>query len=232
MKKIFATLACILLATSFSFATDDSKWSAGVKAAFDYGRMYGFEDPDDNMSGSPAGIGFDAGIMLRMGLVKGVYFVPEVNFAYISTSHKVLKKERSYTSMDLEIPLMLRAVFFDKFYATAGVQVVLNLMNDSDIPPMADKSTFGGAIINAAAGALGLEERTEQGFFNIGLAAGLGYNIVGGLNIDAKFYMGFMELFPDVTTPGDDDLGDPYTFISMHGAKMMKFSLGVSYWIL
>lgn len=240
MKKIFATLVGLVLATGISFAEDsaknDSRFGAGVKAAFDYGMMYGFEEENDGTDENPSGFGFDAGLMFRLNLAKGLYFAPEVNFAYTSTSHKFLKKERSYTSMDLEIPLMFRAsfVFLEKLYVTAGPQIVLNLKNDSDIPPMADGSTLLGGMANGAMSALGYTEHTEQGFFNFGIAAGLGYNIVGGLNVDARFYMGFMELFPDTKAIGYDDVkpGDAFTYINMHGAKMMKFKVGVSYWFM
>lgn len=237
MKKIITTLACLLMATTVSFAAEksDSKFGAGVKATFDYNMMYGFEEDNDGTDGDPSGFGFDAGLMFRLNLAKGLYFAPEVNFAYTSTSHKYIKKERSYTAMDLEIPLMFRAsfVFLEKLYVTAGPQIVLNLKNDSEIPPMADGSSLLGGIVNGAISALGYAEHTEQGFFNFGIAAGLGYNIVGGLNVDARFYMGFMELFPDTKTIGEDiDAGDPYTYINMHGAKMMKFKVGISYWFM
>lgn len=240
MKKIFATLVGLVLATGISFAEDsaknDSRFGAGVKAAFDYSMMYGFEEDIDGTDGNPSGFGFDAGLMFRLNLAKGLYFAPEVNFAYTSTNHKFLKKERSYTSMDLEIPLMFRAsfAFLEKLYITAGPQIVLNLSNESDIPPMADGSTLLGGMANGAMSALGYTEHTEQGFFNFGIAAGLGYNIVGGLNIDARFYMGFMELFPDTKAIGYDDVepGDAFTYINMHGAKMMKFKVGVSYWFM
>lgn len=239
MKKIFAALVGLVLATGISFADDsaknDSRFGAGVKATFDYNMMYGFEEDNDGTDGNPSGFGFDAGLMFRLNLAKGLYFAPEVNFAYTSTSHKFLKKERSYTSMDLEIPLMFRAVllFMDKIYITAGPQIVLNLSNESDIPPMADGNTLLGGIANGAMSALGYTEHTEQGFFNVGLAAGLGFNIVGGLNVDARFYMGFMELFPDTKTIGEDiEPEEPFTYINMHGAKMMKFKVGVSYWFM
>lgn len=240
MKKIFAALVGLVLATGISFADDsaknDSRFGAGVKATFDYDKMYGFEEENDGTDENPSGFGFDAGLMFRLNLAKGLYFAPEVNFAYTSTSHKFLKKERSYTSMDLEIPLMFRAsfVFLEKLYVTAGPQIVLNLKNDSDIPPMADGSTLLGGMANGAMSALGYTEHTEQGFFNFGIAAGLGYNIVGGLNVDARFYMGFMELFPDTKAIGYDDVepGDAFTYINMHGAKMMKFKVGVSYWFM
>lgn len=236
MKKIFAIVASILLASTISFAKDDSRFGFGVKGAFDYGMMYGFEEEVDDMDKTPSGFGFEAGAIFRINLAKGLHFAPEVNFSYISTSHNVLKKERTYSAWDLEIPLMFRAelAFLNKLYITAGPQIILNLQNSSEIPPLVD----GTGIIsnlNTIINKLGYSESTEQGFFNFGIAAGLGYNIIGGLCIDARFYIGFMELFPETKALGvDDDIesGDAFTFINMHGAKMMKFKVGISYWFM
>lgn len=228
MKKIITTIACLLLASTFSFAKDESRFGAGVKAAFDYGRMYGFEDEDDDMEGVPQGIGYEAGLMLRVKLIPNLFFSTEVNYNYIKTSHKAYDKERSYTASDLEIPLLLRGVIADKFYFTAGPQINLNLSNDSDIPVF-NKNSLGIQIADI--------ESTEQAFFTVGLSAGAGYNIIGGLNVDLRFFMGFMELFPDVMTPLEyaqsSNKDDAHvTMISMHGAKMMKFKVGVSYWFM
>lgn len=244
MRKLFTIISCLLFAASLSFAkgeevskaSQQSAFGVGAKASFDIDLMYGFEDDNDDTDGNPFGFGFDAGIMLRIELTKGLYFVPEVNFAYENTSHEVLDKTRSYSAMDLEIPLMIRATFsfLDRLYITAGPQIVLNMYDDSDIPSMVNDTSYIGQLTNTTLKYYDIEEKTEQGLFTFGIAAGIGYNIVAGLNVDFRFYMGLMELFPDVKTFGDDDLdfSKPYTYISMHGAKMMKFKIGVSYWFL
>lgn len=240
MKKIITTIACLLLASTFSFAKDESRIGVGLKAAFDYGMMYGFEEEDDEVDGVPQGIGFDAGLMIKVKLAKSAYFVPEVNFAYMSTNHEFRKTERSYTSMDLDIPLMFRGVFLDKIYVTAGPQIVLNLNSDSDIP-LASGSSMSSTIINQNAEKYGFNESTEQAFFTAGLAAGIGYNVLGNLNVDFRFYMGLMELFPDVMNgkeaaenilSGDSKKNEHWSQVDFAGAKMMKFNLGVSYWFM
>ena len=137
MKKIFAALVGLVLATGISFADDsaknDSRFGAGVKAAFNYGMMYGMEE-DGEVESSPSGIGFEAGLMLRIKMIPNLYFAPEFNYNLISTSHTVYKEERTYTASDLEIPLLFRGVVADKFYFTAGPQVVLTLSSSAKIP--------------------------------------------------------------------------------------------------
>lgn len=203
MKKIFTIVASLLLAIGISYAKDESKFGAGIKASISYDQIFGFEEDIDGMDGNPSGIGFDAGIMLRVLLSTNVYLAPEVNISYANTNHKVDKKERTYDATDLEIPVMFRAVIANKFYVTAGPQFVLNMANDSDIPSAVDNTGMGIDLSKYG-------ESTEQTFFTMGIAAGAGYNIIGGLNVDFRFYMGLMELFPDVKTV-DQHLKDVLT---------------------
>lgn len=242
MKKIITTLACLLMATTISFAAEksDSKFGAGVKATFNYGMMYGFEEQDDEVDRVPQGIGFDAGIIFKVKLANAAYFAPEINFAYMGTSHKFRKTERSYTSMDLDIPFLFRGVFLDKFYVSAGPQIVLNLNSDSDIP-LASGNSMSSSIINQNAEKYGFNESTQQAFFTAGLAAGIGYNVLGNLNVDFRFYMGLMELFPDVMNgveamqnmlSGNSKKNEHWSQVDFTGAKMMKFKVGISYWFM
>ena len=232
MKKIWTLIACTLMAATLSFAQDgegsranqEKKIGVGARGAFDYGIMYGFKDEDDDVDGSPAGIGFEGGLMLRIQMIPNLHFAPEVNVAYVSTSHKWDGLKRTYTSTDIEIPLLIRGTVADKFYVTAGPQAVLNISNDSDIEI---KSEYDNGDY---------EEKLNQAKFTFGLAAGFGYNIFAGLFVDARFYMGLMELYPDVKSPSDDitSIADAeyFSYISMEGAKMMKIKVGLSYWFI
>ncbi len=224
MKKIFAALVGLLLATGVSFANDSAKdgshFGFGAKVAFNYGMMYGMEE-DGEVESSPSGIGFEAGLMLRIKMIPNLYFAPEFNYNLINTSHKVYKKERSYTASDLEIPLLFRGVVADKFYFTAGPQIVLTLNSSADIPAATDNSGLNIDLSKHT-------ESTEQNFFTFGIAAGAGYNIIGGLNVDLRVYMGLMDVFAE---PDEDD-ASAWNMIDMAGTKMMKFKVGVSYWFM
>jgi hypothetical protein len=209
---------------------ESSTFGFGVRGAFNYARMYGFkEDPenDSDIDGVPTGIGFDAGLMLRIQMIPNLHFTPEVNFAYSSTSHSYLDKDRHYISTDIEIPLIIRGVVGDMFYVGAGPQINFNISNEADI--------------DATENQWGLTEdmeNIESAKFSFGLTAGAGINVVEGLFVDLRFYLGVTELFPDVKSLDEYEAGekvqegDNFSFISMKGAKMMKFKVGMSYWFI
>ena len=225
MKRILTVIACALMAATFTFAQDEARsekapsFGFGARAAFDYALMYGFSDDDENVDADPKGIGFEAGIMLRAQMIPNLNFAPEINFSYVSTSHQYLEKDRTYMSMDLEIPLLIRGTVAERFYVTAGPQLNLNLSSDYDYDSEAEY----------------IEEKVEPTTFTFGLAAGAGFNIVEGLFVDLRYYMGLMDLYPDVKSAEDTDNAtevEMYSNISMKGAKMMKFKVGLSYWFL
>ena len=205
-------------------ANNEQKFGIGLRAAFDYGMMYGFKNEDDDVDGSPTGIGFEGGLMGRIQLVSNLHFAPEVNIAFVRTEHEYLHQKRTYTSIDLEIPLLMRGIVLDKFYVTGGPQLNLNLSNDFDYD---NKDATEG-----------YEEKIDEAKFTFGLAVGAGFNIIEGLFIDVRFYMGLMDLYPDVKSISDYEdgeivsEGDDFSYISMKGAKMMKIKAGLSYWFI
>lgn len=247
MKKIWALITSSLLLASYTFAQDqtstqldnpqetyersapkEQKLGIGAKVAFDYGMMYGFND-DNLVDENPTGIGFEAGIMIRVQMIPNLYFVPEVNYAYIKTSHEVEHLERTYTSSNLEIPILFRGVIAEKFYVTAGPQVNIKLSDDTDFGSngvfkqciMTDADGKCTQYVEANLNDYGYTETLEQGKVDFGLAAGAGFNIFEGLFVDIRYYLGIKELYPDVES---DDI--------MKGAKIMKFKAGISYWFI
>ncbi len=198
------------------------KFGFGIRAAFDYGMMYGFKEEDDDVDETPSGFGFEGGLTGRIMLVSNLFFTPELNIAYISTKHKYNDIDRTYKSLDLEIPFLMRGVVIDKFYVAGGPQININVNNDYEFD--SDEGIF--------------TENIDQTKFTFGLAVGAGLNIVEGLFIDLRFYMGLKELYPDVKSVGDYsdggviDEGDKFSYINMKGAKMMKIKAGLSYWFI
>ena len=205
-----------------------NRFGFGLRVAFDYGRMFGFKedmDNDSDISGSPSGIGFEAGLMVRFQMIPNLFFAPEVNVAYISTNHEYMGSERKYNSVDLEIPLLMRGIVADRFYVTGGPQVVFSMSSKAEIEPL--KVTSVGITKES-------EEKIDQASFGFGIAAGAGFNIYEGLFIDLRYYMGLTELYPDVKSMDDFNDGDvaegDFYMINMSGARMMKFKVGISYW--
>ena len=208
-----------------------NKTGFGLRLAFDYGRMFGFKDDlenDSDISGTPSGFGFEGGIMVRVQMIPNLFFAPEINVAYISTNHEYMDHERKYTTTDLEIPLMLRGVIADKFYVSGGAQINLTINSKSEIDPIEN------SVLNFK---IETTEKVEQATFGVGIVAGAGYNIVAGLFVDLRFYMGLSELYPDVKSLDDYADGDTaeegeYSLVNMSGARMMKFKAGISYWFM
>lgn len=230
MRNLTALILALFIAVSAAFAQDESaqatpktpRIGVGAKMAFDYGMIYGMEDEDDDVDGKPSGMGFDIGLALRLKLVENFYFAPEFNFAYIKTEHKYTNITRRYTRMDMEIPLMLRGVIAQRFYANFGPQLGLNLSNS----------------VKAKAVGMDLPEDFDQAFFEFGVAVGAGVNVAAGLFVDFRIYMGMTELFPDVAYLfGDDFDKDPskdtgWSMVNMADAKNLKFKIGISYWFI
>lgn len=204
-----------------------NKTGIGIRLAFDYGRMFGFKEDlenDSDISGTPSGIGFEGGLMVRVQMIPNLFFAPEINIAHISTKHEYMHHERKYTTTDLEIPLMMRGIIADKFYVTAGAQINLTLSSEAKIDPI-ENSVLDITVQST--------EKVEQSTFGLGIVAGAGYNIVAGLFVDLRFYMGLTELYPDVKTLDDVDFADgDYSLVNMSGARMMKIKAGLSYWFM
>lgn len=199
----------------------------GVKFAFNYGRMFGFKEDlenDSDINGTPSGIGFDGGIMFRIQMIPNLYFTPEVNIAHITTEHEFMHHKRKYVSTDLELPLLMRGVIANRFYVTGGAQFNFTLSSKAKIDAV-ENATLDNTVAS--------NEKVEQATFGFGIVAGAGINIVAGLFFDFRFYMGITELYPDVKTLDDLDFatGD-YSLVDMSGARMMKFKVGLSYWII
>jgi hypothetical protein len=199
----------------------------GLKFAFNYGRMFGFKedlDNDSDIDGTPSGIGFDGGLMFRIQMIPNLYFTPEVNIAHITTEHEFMHHKRKYVSTDLELPLLMRGVIANRFYVTGGAQFNFTLSSKAKIDAV-ENATLDITVAS--------NEKVEQATFGFGIVAGAGVNIVAGLFFDFRFYMGITELYPDVKTLDDLEFatGD-YSLVDMSGARMMKFKVGLSYWII
>ena len=207
----------------------------GARAAFNYGMMYGFNEESDDVDKDPSGIGFDAGLMARIQMIPNLYFTPELNIAYMSTSHEFNNRERTYKSTDLEIPLLIRGVIADKFYITGGPQINFNIAHsletEKQVITMEQKNDNGKTetrVLDESP-----DEKVDAAAFTFGIAAGAGYNIVEGLYIDFRFYMGLMELYPDVKGINGDYIDkNNFSSLDMTGAKMMKIKAGLSYWFI
>lgn len=235
MKTLFTKMLLIAgLAASAALAQESPAKKGhdagvGVRVAFDYDMMYGFEEPDDDFTDDPTGFGFEAGLTARVEMVNNLYFVPEVDFNYSSTNHSAGRNERTYSSMNLEIPLMFRGVVAERFYVNAGAQLNLRLASNVDAPTYHTDPITHKEVKEEM-------DDFEQGAFSFGIVAGGGVFVMDQVSIDLRFYMGMSELFPDADYIGGgfsnmDEIKHPSS-IDMAGAKMMSIKLGVNIWFI
>ena len=224
-------LAAGALASTFAFAQEgaapkadlNSKPGLGIHGDFNYSYLIGL--PQDWYLGddadAPSGIGFDVGFRGRIPMASILQFAPEINFHYAQLAMDEEGCDHKFKQMDLEAPLMMRALVKDRFYVAAGVQLSLSLSNEVSLEQEDIKLGAGLGTTDFK-----YKENVEQAGFGFGLAFGVGGFVMERLSIDAGFVLGLTDTYPDVD-PEENDLID-----SMDGGKQMTFKVGAGFWFL
>lgn len=239
--NISKILAAGAIASSIAFAQEDateqaaaisnpqksstlnSKMGLGIHGDFNYSYLIGL--PQDWYLGddadAPSGIGFDIGLRGRIPMASILQFAPEINFHYATLAMDEEGCDHKFKQMDLEIPVMMRALFKDRFYVAAGIQLSLSLSNEVSLEQEDIKLGAGLGTTNFK-----YKENVEQAGFGLGLAFGVGAFVMERLSIDAGFVLGLTDTYPDID-PEENDLID-----SMDGGKQMTFKVGAGFWFL
>ena len=231
--KISRIIAAGAIASSIALAQDgatpnaqggiNSKPGIGAHADFNYSYLIGL--PQDWYLGddadAPSGIGFDIGLRGRIPMASILQFAPEINFHYAQLAMDEEGCDHKFKQMDLEVPLMMRALVKDRFYVAAGVQLSLSLSNEVSLEQEDIKLGAGLGTTNFK-----YKENVEQAGFGFGLAFGVGGFVMERLSIDAGIVLGLTDTYPDVD-PEENDLID-----SMDGGKQMTFKVGAGFWFL
>lgn len=223
--NISKILAAGILASSLSFADQapslNSKTGVGLHGNFEYNKLYGLAQDWDmgDDTDAPAGIGFDIGVRGRIPMTQFIQFTPELNFRYAKLSLEDDDGfEFKFKQIDLEVPLMIRAIVFNRAYLAAGVEVGLNLSSKVSIEEDDVDLGYDGLTMN-----VDIErDEVEHATVNFGLAFGAGVYIIDRLSVDAGIHMGLSATYPD----GKDVLFD------LSDGKQLTFRFGVGYWIL
>ena len=231
--KISRIIAAGAIASSIALAQDgatpnaqgglNSKPGIGAHADFNYSYLIGL--PQDWYLGddaeAPSGIGFDIGLRGRIPMASILQFTPEINFHYAQLSMDEEGCDHKFKQMDLEIPLMVRALVKERFYVAAGVQLSLNL--SSEVSLEQDDISLGGDLGKTD---YKYKEDIDQAGFGFGIALGVGGFVMERLSIDAGVVLGLTDVYPDID-PLKNDLIE-----SMDGGKQMTFKAGIGYWFL
>ena len=229
MEKVLAFAIAFLCAATFVQAEEGESanqknqsaelamFGVGARLAVGYGMIWGLEDDwsggenDEN----PGGLDLEGGVMGRIVLTPVFQFTPELLFRYAKYSQDDDLGERKFKQMNVEIPLLVRAVATPKFYAYIGPQLGLNVSNDVSLNAKVANKASGGTINHT------IPEKVEQASFGFSVAVGAGYFVIDKLALDFRVGFGLSELYPD--SKGN--------FIDLTGAKDIAFKFGLNYWV-
>lgn len=190
----------------------------GIHGAFEFGKLYALAQDWDlgDDEEEPSGIGFTAGIVGRIPMIPVIQFTPEINFHYLRLVQEDDIGKRTFNQMDIEVPVMVRAILKEMVYVGAGAQLGLNI--HSRVSLEEDNVSPGGGL---EALDFTFDEDFEKAKVGFGLVFGAGIVIVNYISVDARVVLGLTEVYPD----GESEL------IDLDGAKQMSFQFGVGFWI-
>lgn len=218
MKSITKIILFTIFATIFAQAEpqqNTSKLGLGAHLGFGYGMIWGLDDDwaGGESKDNPGGFDFEIGAIGSYKISNLLQFTPELLFRYAKLSQDIGLGDYSFTQMDIQIPLFLRANATDKFFGFFGPQIGFNVSNDVEMKASDDTWNVNKVV--------SLSQDVEQAVFNFGISAGIGYYIVQKLSVDFRVLFGITELYPDAKG-----------MVSLADAKIMSFKIGVSYWFI
>jgi len=207
-KKI---ILAALVVTSAVFA----QINVGGRAALNFGTVWGENTDDANW-----GLGFNAGVVAKMGINPMLSFVPglEVDYRRISNDEGEITQTISF--MYIEAPLLLRIQATPQFAIDVGPTVAFNVSasigaSDGDNSASADiPSDYVTAV-------------------EVGAVAGVSFAVMPNLEVNVRAAMGFMDMLDmKKMMMGEDDDYYGYDYVPDFGFKNMRFQAGVTYWFM
>lgn len=232
MKKIILLAAAVLMAASASFA----QFNLGGRAAVNFGTLTG--DAED----APWGFGFNAGLATKIGINDMFAVAPEVGI----NLHRSSDAMSTWSTWSIDIPVLARINVMPALYLELGPQVsiLLSSVCETDVILTTIEYDFGEMeILNTV---------------EIGLAAGVGYTVAPGLDVNFRMNLGFTSIIdgdkePKMSEEEGEDLfsamGSAATGASFGGGmeededsiemnafgesiKRLQFQVGVTYWFM
>ncbi|SHK37724.1 porin family protein [Fibrobacter sp. UWB12] len=197
-KKIILAAALVV---SAAFA--QSPVNIGGRAAVDMGTMWG--DKND----AEWGVGFNAGINAKIGINEMLAFVPglEIDLRRITgeqtgyDGYRSVTVDETLTMWYLDIPMVLRINANPQFFIDAGLYLGFNLSAEAKLEAAGESVTQD------------IGETMET--LDIGLIAGVGYNVMPNLDLNFRLALGLTEMGKNGK-----------------GSKNMRLQLGATYWFM
>ena len=210
----------------------------GIRGGYNITNYWGTKDLN-GAEEEASGWGFDAGVAARFEIIDVVWFTPELHFEYFKVTQDYDEIEIQQTQSNLALPLLLRAVLHPRAFFEVGPQLNLNLSNKLEYDAeMGDIHVPGSDITVKRPEDFG--DDIEQATLGFGVVMGVGFYIIPDhLSINARFYVGLADLYPDATSVmlyEDDSNKDRKVKESdckvMEGTKLRAINLGLSLWFL
>lgn len=241
--KISKILAAGLFATAIATAqeanTQKPGAGVGIRAAFNYNMMYGLSDEwnvyaeeDDD---TPAGIGFEGGLVARLQLLPFLQFTPEVLFNYTNLKQDDGDTDREFKQMGIEIPVLLRVTPIDKIYLAIGPTFEFNISDEEHLNS-GDMEVLGEKYHHE------YPEGYDRNTLQFGLTMGFGYYIVNRVSVDVRLNLGLSEVYEGKLLYDKDGNPkmDPLTgeqakgsqLIDLSDGKQMTIKFGLGFWII
>lgn len=177
--------------------------NVGGRAAVNFGTLWGASNDTE------WGVGFNAGVNLKVGINGMLSFVPglEIDLRRVTGEEEYreyyssITIEESLNMWYLDIPLALRVNVNPQFFIDGGIYVGFNL------------STEMTAEVAGISRSEDVGENMES--VDFGLIVGLGFNVVPNLDVNFRLALGFTEMAKDAD-----------------GSKNMRLQLGATYWFM
>jgi opacity protein-like surface antigen len=197
-KKIILAAALIV---SAAFA--QSPVNVGGRAAVNFGTFWG----DKNEANWA--VGFNAGVNLKVGINEMLSFVPglEIDLRRVTAEtydydyYSVTKLDETITMWYLDIPLALRINANPQLFIDVGAYLGIKLSAEDTMEA------------NGQSKSKDVGEHMES--IDIGLIAGVGYNVMPNLDVNFRLALGLTEMIKNAK-----------------GSKNMRLQLGATYWFM
>lgn len=202
-------------------STPKNEFGVGIRGAFNYNMMYGlgeewyvYNDSEEDIA--PSGIGFEAGLAIRLQLLPFMQFTPEVLFEYAELSQEDGSMERTFKQMSVEIPLLLRVTPIDKLYFVAGPNLEISVSDEAELE---------SGVMKNAAGEFHHQfpEEIERKGFQFGITVGAGYYIFEGFSVDFRYNWGMSDVYEGYIIDKANELSS---------GKQMTFKFGLGFWFM
>ena len=212
----------------------------GIRADYNIANHWGTEEMN-GASDEASGWGFNVGITARFEIIDVLWFTPELHYEYFKLTQDYDEIEVQFKQSNLVLPLLFRAVLHPRAYFEVGPQFSLKLSGDFEYDADRGDIHIPGADDIKVDKPHDFDDNVEQATLAFGVDMGIGFYIIPDrLSVNARFYVGLSELYPDATSiilyEGDNNIKDGKVVAEkskvLEGTKLRAIKLGASFWFI